>query len=105
MFTDIFMVFEDGLSKFMLATVKEGSNSTIHLPPYVSDGLFDSFDEETIPDDDIRNYNDVRKLSHVTDSESVTAGAFVNYDESDIMKPEEECVVLSVKYSTAHFSC
>ena len=34
----------------------EGSISTSELPLYVLDGLFDSFSEETTPDDDIQNY-------------------------------------------------
>ena len=34
----------------------EGSISTSELPWYVLDGLFDSFGEEAILDDDIKNY-------------------------------------------------
>jgi len=49
----------------------EGSISTSDLPSYVLNGLVDSFGEETISnDDDVRNYDDVGKLTNVTDHES-----------------------------------
>ena len=50
---EIFSVFEDGLYKPAVATLAEGSISTSDLPSYVLDGLFGSFGEETISDDDI----------------------------------------------------
>ena len=53
---EIFPVFEHGLPKSTVATMAEGSISTSDLPWYVLDGLFDSFGEETISDDDdLRN--------------------------------------------------
>ena len=60
---EIFPIFEDGLSK---STMAEGSISSSDLPSYVLDGLFDSFGKETVSDadDDLRNYNDVSKLSN-----------------------------------------
>ena len=62
-FTEIFLAFEDGLSKPAVATMAEGSISTSDLRSYVLDGLFDSLGKETIlEDDDIKNYADVDEL-------------------------------------------
>ena len=40
---DIFPVFEDGLSKYMVATMAEGSILTSDLPRFALDSLFHSF--------------------------------------------------------------
>jgi len=53
------MVFEDGLPP-AVATMEEDSILTTDFPSYVPDGLFYSFDEETISNDvDIQNYNNI----------------------------------------------
>ena len=45
--------------------------STSDLPSYVLDGLFDSFGEETISDDnDFRHYDDAGELSNETDRDN-----------------------------------
>ena len=62
-----FHVFEDGLSKPVVATMAEGSISTSDLPLYILDGLFDSFGKEAISDDDdIQNYDDVDLQTKLT---------------------------------------
>ena len=48
----IFAVFNDGLSKFMMAAVADGIISTGNLSPYVLDRLFDSFSIESLFDVD-----------------------------------------------------
>ena len=71
----------------------EGSISTSDLPSYVLDGLFDSFGDETILDDDyVKNY-DVGKLNNETDHDSsiilyryLTASDNKNYR----IKPEQD---------------
>ena len=85
-----FPVFEDGLSKSMLATMGEGSTSASDLPLYVLGGLFYTSGKETISDDD---YNYFGELSNKTDCES--GSSFDQYSdasdyESYCMKPEED---------------
>ena len=46
-----------------MATMADGFTSTDGLPPYVLDGLFDGFSDESLSDADDRNNNDVRELS------------------------------------------
>ena len=46
-----------------MAAMADGFTSTDGLPPYVLDGLFDSFSDESLSDADDRNYNDVGELS------------------------------------------
>ena len=46
-----------------MTALADGFTSTDDLPPYVLDGLFDSFSEESLSDVDNRNNNDVGELS------------------------------------------
>ena len=46
-----------------MAAMADGFTSTGGLPPYVLDGLFDSFSDESLSDADDRNNNDVSELS------------------------------------------
>ena len=46
-----------------MAAMADGITSTDNLPPYVLDGLFDSFSNESLSDVDDRNNNDVGELS------------------------------------------
>ena len=62
-FTEIFMVFNDELSKSTMATMADGITSTADLLSYVLDRLFDSFSEESLSDVDDRNNDDVGELS------------------------------------------
>ena len=62
-FMEIFAVFNDGLSKSAMATMVDGITSTDNLPPYVLDGLFHSFSDESLSDVDDRNNNDIGELS------------------------------------------
>ena len=88
------MVFEDELSKPAVATMAECSISTTDLLSYVLDGLFASFGEETIlDDDDVWNYDDVGELCNETDCDSESIFyrfSSANDDESYSMKPEDE---------------
>ena len=58
----IFMVFNDGLSKSTMAAMGDGIASTGVLPLYVWDRLFDSFSDESLSDVDNRNNDDVGEL-------------------------------------------
>ena len=71
--------------------------STDDLPPYVLDGLFDSFSDESLSDVDDQNNNDVGRLSDRaggktdTDSGSIFYGYLdVSDDESDGANVEDE---------------
>ena len=46
-----------------MAAVADGFTSTDDLPPYVLDGLFYSFSDESLSDADDRNNNDVGELT------------------------------------------
>ena len=46
-----------------MAAMADGITSTDNLPPYVLDGLFDSFSDESLSDVDDQNNNDVGELS------------------------------------------
>ena len=59
---EVFLVFEDGLSKPAMATRAEGSISTSDLPSCFSFGK-----ESISDDDDIQNYDDVGELSIETE--------------------------------------
>ena len=92
-----FRVFNDGLSKSAMAAMTDGFTSTGVLPPYVLDGLFDSFNDESLPDADDRNNNDVGELSdraggkRDTDSRSIFDGySDVSDDECDGVNAEDE---------------
>ena len=87
---EIFSVLEDGLSEPAVATMVEGIISTSDLPSFVLDCLFDSFCEETVSDDDdVRNYDDIGKLSNETDRDS--GNIFDRYlDTSDDKKLPHE---------------
>ena len=56
-FTEIFAVFNDGLSKSAMAAMEDGITSDDDLPPYVLDRLFDSFSDKSLSDVDDRNNN------------------------------------------------
>ena len=45
---EIFAFFNDGLSKSAMAAMADGFTSTDDLPPYVLDGLFDSFKDKSL---------------------------------------------------------
>ena len=62
-FTEIFSVFNDELSKSIMIAMLDSITSTGDLPPYLLDGLFDSFRDESLSDVDDRNNNDVGELS------------------------------------------
>ena len=62
-FTEIFAIFNDGLSKSAIAIMADGITSTADLPPYVLDRLFDSFSDESLSDVDDRNNDNVGELS------------------------------------------
>ena len=47
-----------------MAAMADGFTSTGSLPPYVLDGLFDSFSDESLLDADDRNNNDVKAGAH-----------------------------------------
>ena len=71
--------------------------STDNLPLYVLDGLFDSFNDESLSDVDDRNNIDVGELSDRaggkmdTDSESIFDGySKVSDDECDGVNAEDE---------------
>ena len=96
-FTEIFAVFNDGLSKSAMAAMAEGFTTTDDLPPYVLDRLFDSFSDESLSDVDNRNNDDVGELSDRTggqtdtDSGSIFNGnSDVSGDESDGVNAEDE---------------
>ena len=46
-----------------MATMADGITSTDNIPPYVLDGLFDSFGTESLSDVEDQNNNDVGELS------------------------------------------
>ena len=80
-----------------MAAMADGITSTDDLPPYVLDGLFDSFSDESLSDVDDRNNNDVGELSDRaggktdTDSGSIFDGySDVNDDECDGVNAENE---------------
>ena len=96
-FTEIFSVFNDGLSKSTMAAVADGITSTGNLPPYVLDRLFDSFSDESLSDVDNQNNDDVGELSNRAGGETDTdsRSIFIRYsdvsdDESDDVNPEDE---------------
>ena len=62
---EIFAFFNDGLSKSAMAAMADGFTSTGGLPPYVLDGLFDSFSDESLSDADDLNNNDVSRASYL----------------------------------------
>ena len=70
----------------------EGSILTSDLPSYVLYGLFESFGEETISDDDIRNYNDVSELSN---GSICYLYLDASGDDSDSVNLEEELCTMS----------
>ena len=87
-----------------MAAMADGFTSTGSLPPYVLDGLFDSFSDESLSDADDRNNNDVSELSNRaggktdTDSGSIFDGySDVSDDECDGVNAEDElCTELSM---------
>ena len=88
-FTEIFAVF-NVLSKSAMVAMVDGFISTGGLPPYVLDGIFNSFSDESLSDADDRNNNDVSKLSAEaggkmdTDSDGIYDGySDVSDDECD----------------------
>ena len=99
------MVFKDGLSKSAMAAMADGITSTDNLPPYVLDGLFDSFSNKSLSDVDARNNDDVGELSDRaggetdTDSGSIFDGySGISDDESDGVNAEDELrTVLSMQ--------
>ena len=50
-FTEIFVVFNDELSKSTMAAMADSITSTGDLPSYILDRLFDSFSDESLSDD------------------------------------------------------
>ena len=87
-----------------MAAMADGFTSTGCLPPYVLDGLFDSFSDKSLSDADDRNNNDVSELSDRvgsktdTDSGSIFDGySDVSDDECDGVNAEDElCTELSM---------
>ena len=87
-----------------MAAMADGFTSTGDLPPYVLDGLFDSFSDESLSDADDRNNSDVSELSDRaggktdTDSGSIFDGySDVSDDEYDGVNAEDEMrAVLSI---------
>ena len=80
-----------------MAAMADGFTSTDDLPPYVLDGLFDSFNDKSLSDVDDRNNNDVGELSDRaggktdTDSGSIFDGnSDVSDDECDGVNAEDE---------------
>ena len=80
-----------------MAAMADGFTSTDGLPPYVLDGLFDNFSDESLSDADDRNNNDVSELSDrasgktETDSGSIFDGYLdVSDDECDGVNAEDE---------------
>ena len=80
-----------------MAAMADGITSTDDLPPYVWDGLFDSFSDESLLDVDDRNNNDVGELNDRvggktdTDSKSIYDGySDVSNDEYDGVNVEDE---------------
>ena len=63
---EIFSGFEDGLSKSVVATMAEGSISSIH-PLLFWMVYLTVLAKKLSEDDDLRNYSDVSKLSNETD--------------------------------------
>ena len=79
-----------------MAAIADGFTSTEDLPPYVLDGLFDSFSDESLSDVHDRNINDVGELSDRargktdTDSGSILDGySDICDDECDGVKAED----------------
>ena len=80
-----------------MAALAYGFTSTDGLPPYVLDGLSDSFSDEFLSDADDRNNNDFSELSDRaggkpdTDSGSIFDGySDVSDDECDGVNAEDE---------------
>ena len=91
------MVFNDGLSKSMMAAMADSITSTGDLPPYVLDRLFDSFSDESFSDVDDRNNDDVAELRDRAGGKTDTdCGSIfdcysdVSDDESDGVNTEDE---------------
>ena len=73
------MVFNDGLSKCMMARMADSITSTGDLSKYVLDRLFDSFSDESLSDVDDRNDDDVGELSDRAGGETDTdSGSIFN---------------------------
>ena len=80
-----------------MAAMADGITSTDDLPPYVLDGLFDSFSDKSLSDVDDRNNDDVGELSDRaggktdTDSGSIFSGCSdVSDKECDGVNAEDE---------------
>ena len=86
---EIFTFFNDGLSKSAMATMEDGITSTDDLPPYVLDGLFDSFSDESLSDVDDRNNNDVGELSDRAGGKTDTGSGSIFDGYSDVS--DDEC--------------
>ena len=78
-----------------MAAMADGFTSNDDLPPYVLDGLFNSFSDESLSDADDRNNNDVSELrlsdqaGGKTDTDS--GSMFDGYsDECDGVNAEDE---------------
>ena len=65
-----------------MAAMADSFTSTGGLPPYVLDGLFDSFSDESLSDADDRNNNDV---SEPVAKRILTAGVFLMATRTSVM--------------------
>ena len=71
-----------------MAAMADGFTSTDGLPPYVLDGLFDSFSDESLSDADDRNNNDVSELSDRASGKMDTDSGSIFYGYSDVSDDE-----------------
>ena len=76
----------------------DGFTLTDNLPPYVLDGLFDSFSDESLSDVDDRNNNDVGELATEPEAKRIlTAGVFSMATQTSVM--------MNVTVKTLRMSC
>ena len=72
-----------------MAAMADGITSTDDLPPYVLDGLFDSFSDKSLSDGDDRNNDDVGELSGRAGGKTDTDNGSIFDGYSDVS--DKEC--------------
>ena len=72
-----------------MAATADGINSTDDLPPYVLDGLFDSFSDKSLSDVDDQNNDDVGELNDRAGGKTDTDSGSIFDGYSDIS--DKEC--------------
>ena len=75
-----------------MAAMADGFTSTDGLPPYVLDGLFDSFSDESLSNADDRNNIDVSELSDRAGGKTDTDSGSIFDCYSDVSDKECEGV-------------